>query len=97
MPSTVEASVVKVSLALGDAVTADAIGVSKIFGTLGGNVAVGCGEGVAVTTGMGVQVGRLVGLGVKVAVGSRRLGTSMTTGVGVAAVAIAVGVGALER
>jgi hypothetical protein len=53
--------------------------------------------GVAVETGMGVQLGAPVGPGVKVAVGSIRLGTSMTTGVGVALLATAVEVGRLER
>jgi hypothetical protein len=53
--------------------------------------------GVAVEVGRGVSLGELVGPGVKVAVGSIRLGVVMTTGVGVAALATVVGVGRLDR
>ena len=97
MLSTTEASVVKESLALGETGTADGTGVRKMPGRSGGRVAVGNAGGITVEVGMGVQLGVLVGPGVKVAVGSIRLGTSMTTGVGVVASAIAEGVRRLDR
>ena len=99
MWSTTEARVVKASLALGDTGTADGTGVCKIPGTLGGRVAVGgnVGVGVAVKVGMGVLLGTLVGLGVEVAVGNKRLGTAMTTGVGVGALATDAEAGRLDR
>ncbi len=97
MLSTTDASVVKVNLALGEAGTADGTGVCKIPGTLGGRVAVGNGIGVSVKVGFGVQLGVLVGWGVEVAVGSIRLGTSTTTGVGVVVLAMARGVGAFDK
>ena len=95
--STTDARVVKASLALGDAGTADGTGVCKIAGTSGDRVAVGDNVGVAVKAGRGVLLGALVGLGVKVAVGSKRLGTAMMTGVGVGALAIDAGTGRLDR
>jgi hypothetical protein len=64
---------------------------------LGGRVAVGDNVGSAVKVGRGVSLGWLVGPGVKVAVGSKRLGTAMTTGVGVGALATETGGGRLDR
>ncbi len=84
-------------MALGDTGTADGTGVCKIPGKLGGRVAVGNNVGVAVNVGMGVVLGSRVGLGVEVAVGNRRLGTVMTTGVGVEALATDAGAGRLDR
>ena len=97
--STIEARVVKASLALGDTGIADGTGVCRMPGTLGGRVAVGDGAGVAVEVGSGVLLGSLVGLGIKVAVGSIRLGAVMTTttGVGVAALADVVGIGRFDK
>ncbi len=80
---TIEARVVKLSLALAAGGTEDDTGVSRIAGKFGGGMSIGTRVGVWLGTGVGLGLGGMVAVSVGCGVGKSRVAIEATGGIGV--------------